>query len=63
MVPGSLFDGELLDAPLTSQAADLSDNTNDMSDHLFNAILVTLRNATILIQMLATKFFRLRMIP
>ena len=36
--PGSLFDGELLNAPLTSQAADLSDNTNDMSDHLFNAM-------------------------
>ena len=38
MAPGSLFDGELLDAPLTSQAADLSDNTNDMSDRLFNAM-------------------------
>ena len=38
MAPGSLFDGELLDAPLTTQAADLSDNTNDMSDHLFNAM-------------------------
>ena len=38
MAPGSWFDGELLDAPLTSQAADLSDNTNDMSDHLFNAM-------------------------
>ena len=36
MAPGSLFDGEPSDATFTSQAADLCDDTIDMSDQLFN---------------------------
>ena len=38
MAHGSLFDGKPSDAPLTSQAADLCDDTIDMSDQLFNSM-------------------------